>query len=157
MVRARRRWSIASRIFALQLVAVLVVAGALTLILWLSSRQSANETATRVSLAVASTLAHDPAVVSGVQAPQPTARLQPLALEEMQATGVDFVTIMDPSGTRFTHPTRRRSARSTSARSPLRRRDGPSPRRIRGPSDRRSGRSSRYSTTAQSSGWSRPA
>jgi sensor histidine kinase regulating citrate/malate metabolism len=104
MVRARRRWSIASRIFALQLVAVLVVAGALTLILWLSSRQSANETATRVSLAVASTLAHDPAVVSGVQAPQPTARLQPLALEEMQATGVDFVTIMDPSGTRFTHP-----------------------------------------------------
>ena len=104
MARARRRWSIASRIFALQLVAVIVLAGVLTLFLWLSSRASANDTATRVSLAVATTLAHDPAVVSGVQAAHPTARLQPVAMDEMRATGVDFVTIMDPSGTRFTHP-----------------------------------------------------
>ncbi|HEY8282455.1 MAG TPA: sensor histidine kinase [Leifsonia sp.] len=104
MARARRRWSVASRIFALQLIAVIVLAGVLTLFLWLSSRDSANDSATRVSLAVATTLAHDPAVVSGVQATDPTARLQPLALNEMQATGVDFVTIMDPSGTRFTHP-----------------------------------------------------
>ncbi|MGH1526450.1 ATP-binding protein [Leifsonia sp. L25] len=99
-----RRWSIASRIFALQLIAVVVVAGTLTLVLWLSSRQDANQTATRVSMAVAATLAHDPAVVSGVQSPQATEQLQPVAIEEMRATGVDFVTIMDPTGTRFTHP-----------------------------------------------------
>lgn len=104
MARSRRRWSIASRIFALQLVAVVVLAAVLTLFVWLTARDSANDSATRVSLAVATTLAHDPAVVSGVEAPHPTARLQPLALNEMHATGVDFVTIMDPSGTRFTHP-----------------------------------------------------
>lgn len=104
VARARRRWSVASRIFSLQLVAVIVLAGVLTLFLWLSSRDSANDSATRVSLAVATTLAHDPTVVSGVQAADPTARLQPLAIDEMRATGVDFVTIMDPSGTRFTHP-----------------------------------------------------
>ncbi|MFI5061263.1 MAG: ATP-binding protein [Actinomycetales bacterium] len=104
MARANRRWSIASRIFALQLIAVLLLAGSLTLFLWLSDQQSANDNATKVSLAVATTLANDPFVIAQVQTPDPTTELQPLAVREMRSTGVDFVTIMDPTGTRFTHP-----------------------------------------------------
>lgn len=104
MAQANRRGSIASRIFALQLIAVLVLGGCLTFFLWLNLRDSANESATRVSLAVATTLAIDPYVIAGVQAADPTTQLQPYAVREMLATGVDFVTIMDPAGTRYTHP-----------------------------------------------------
>ncbi|WP_187270620.1 sensor histidine kinase [Lacisediminihabitans profunda] len=104
MVRLASRWSIASRVFAVQLAAVIVLSGCLTLVLWLSLRDSANENAGRVTLAVANTLATDPVVVSGVRSPDPSAELQPFALRVMRSTGVDFVTIMDPTGTRFTHP-----------------------------------------------------
>ena len=104
MAQANRRWSIASRIFAIQLVAVLVLAGCLTLFLWLSDRQAANDNAARVSLAVATTLAHDPFVIAGVQSADPPAELQPFAVQQMHSTGVDFITIMNPAGTRFTHP-----------------------------------------------------
>ncbi|HAM25972.1 MAG TPA: histidine kinase, partial [Microbacteriaceae bacterium] len=104
MVRLTNRWSIASRIFAVQLVAVIVLSGCLTLVLWLNSRASADDNASRVSLAVATTLATDPSVIAGVQSADPTAELQPFALRVMRSTGVDFVTIMDTTGTRFTHP-----------------------------------------------------
>lgn len=104
MVRLANRWSIASRVFAVQLAAVIVLSGCLTLVLWLSLRDSADENAGRVTLAVATTLATDPTVISGVRSADPSAELQPFALRVMRSTGVDFVTIMDPTGTRFTHP-----------------------------------------------------
>lgn len=106
MARAEGRWSIASRVFAVQLVAVIVLSGCLTLALWIVSRQSADDTATRLSLGISTTLAHDPYVIDGVQEADPTARLEPYALGIVKSAGVDFVTIMDTSGIRYTHPDR---------------------------------------------------
>jgi two-component system CitB family sensor kinase len=106
MARAEERWSIASRVFAVQLVAVIVLSGCLTLALWLVSRQSADDTAARLSLGISTTLARDPFVIAEVQAPDPSAKLEPYALRIVGSTGVDFVTIMDTSGTRYTHPDR---------------------------------------------------
>jgi len=98
-----RRRSIASRVFALQLIAVVVVSAALTLFLWLDARSSAESEASRLSLAVSETLARDPFVIHAVHADDPTTLLQPYAVEVMDNAGVDFVTIMDTAGTRYTH------------------------------------------------------
>ncbi len=106
MARPEERWSIASRVFAVQLVAVIVLSGCLTLALWLVSRQSADDTAARLSLGISTTLARDPFVIAEVQSPDPSAKLEPYALRIVGSTGVDFVTIMDPSGIRYTHPDR---------------------------------------------------
>jgi two-component system, CitB family, sensor kinase len=96
-------WSIASRIFAAQLLAVALLSGCLTLLLWLDSRASADDDAARLSLAVTTTLAHDPFVISAVQTADPSEVLQPYAVKVMDSAGLDFVTIMDTDGTRFTH------------------------------------------------------
>ena len=104
MARLGRRWSIASRIFVAQLIAVVLLSGSLTLLLWLESLASADDTAARLSLAVSNTLAHDPFVIDGVQSANPTAELQPYALDVMRTAGVDFVTIMSTKGIRYTHP-----------------------------------------------------
>ncbi|QNE46525.1 sensor histidine kinase [Glaciihabitans sp. INWT7] len=106
MARRVERWSIASRVFAVQLVAVIVLSGCLTLALWLVSRQSADDTAARLSLGISTTLARDPFVIAEVQAADPSAELEPYALRIVGSTGVDFVTIMDTSGIRYTHPDR---------------------------------------------------
>ena len=107
MARLEGRWSIASRVFAAQLVAVILLSGCLTLALWVVSRQSADDTAARLSLGISVTLARDPYVIAGVQKADPTAELEPYALAIVKTAGVDFVTIMDTSGIRYTHPDRR--------------------------------------------------
>ncbi|MBG6107753.1 sensor histidine kinase [Frigoribacterium sp. CG_9.8] len=104
MTRTEGRWSIASRFFAAQLVAVILLSGCLTLALWIVSRQSADDTAARLSLGVSTTLARDPFVIAAVQTSDPTAELEPYALSIVKSAGVDFVTIMDTSGIRYTHP-----------------------------------------------------
>ena len=106
MARTEGRWSIASRVFAVQFVAVIVLSGCLTLALWIVSRQSADDSAARLSLGISATLARDPFVIAGVQGPDPTGQLEPYALGIVQSAGVDFVTIMDTSGIRYTHPDR---------------------------------------------------
>ena len=106
MARPEWRWSIASRVFAVQLVAVILLSGCLTLALWLVSRQSADDTAARLSLGISATLARDPYVIAGVQKADPTAELEPYALAIVKTAGVDFVTIMNTSGIRYTHPDR---------------------------------------------------
>lgn len=90
----------------MQLVAVIVLSGCLTLALWIVLRQSAADTAARLSLGISTTLAHDPYVIAGVQDSDPTAALEPYALGIVKNAGVDFVTIMDTSGIRYTHPAR---------------------------------------------------
>ena len=106
MARAEGRWSIASRVFAVQLVAVIVLSGCLTLALWIVSRQSADDSAARLSLGISATLARDPFVIAGVKGPDPTSQLEPYALGIVRSAGVDFVTIMDTAGIRYTHPDR---------------------------------------------------
>src|SRR5262245_63476707 len=45
-----------------------------------------------------------PAVVDAVEAAHPSAILQPFTNRLLHDTRVDFITIMDPTGKRYTHP-----------------------------------------------------
>jgi two-component system, CitB family, sensor kinase len=105
---ARRQWSIAGQLFALQAVVVtlLVLAGAAGAV-WLArsdSRQAAQEEV----LAVAQTVAGSPDVRAALTTADPASILQPYAESTRKATGTDFVVVMAPDRTRFSHPTRER-------------------------------------------------
>lgn len=104
MTRERRGWSLARQLLLLQviIVGVLVVAGAVLAYLDVVDR---TEDSTREEVvSVALTIADSPAVVDAVQAHEPSAILQPFAERVRRDTGVDFITIMDTGGRRFTHP-----------------------------------------------------
>ena len=99
-----RRWSVATQTFALQvLIAVLVVAAGLAGA-WVQAQRAGDQEAVSRALAVAETVAATPEVVAAVQGTDPTAELQPYAERVRADSGTDFVVIMSPSGTRFTHP-----------------------------------------------------
>ncbi|MET8251542.1 sensor histidine kinase [Micromonospora sp. NPDC005197] len=105
---ARRQWSIAGQLFALQAVVVtlLVLAGAAGAV-WLArvdSRQAAQEEV----LAVAQTVARSPDVRAALTTADPASILAPYAESTRLATGTDFVVVMAPDRTRFSHPTRDR-------------------------------------------------
>ncbi|MET0589686.1 MAG: ATP-binding protein [Naasia sp.] len=99
-----RGFSLAARIFALQLIAAALVGGALLGALVLDGRARAEADAADLSLAVSRTIAHNPWVADRLTDSDATSELEPYALALIVETGVDFVTIMDPQGIRITHP-----------------------------------------------------
>ena len=104
MTSARRGWSLARQLLMLQVIIVgfLVVAGAVLAYLDVADR---TEDHTREEVvAVALAIADMPAVVDAIEAPDPTAILQPFTNRVLRDTDVDFITIMDPHGRRYTHP-----------------------------------------------------
>ncbi|WP_439690189.1 sensor histidine kinase [Curtobacterium sp. SP.BCp] len=103
---APKRWSIATRLFALQLVFVVVgvvVGGAWS---WSSARADLETDAAEKSEAVAVSIARNPFVVEQATTADPSERLEPYALDLMRRTHTDFITIMAPDRTRWTHPDR---------------------------------------------------
>lgn len=103
---APRRWSIARRLFALQLLFVVVgvaVGGAWS---WASARSDLQADAAEKSTALAVSIARNPFVVEQAATADPSARLEPYALDLMRRTHTDFITIMAPDRTRWTHPDR---------------------------------------------------
>ncbi|MDQ7907905.1 sensor histidine kinase [Phytohabitans sp. ZYX-F-186] len=101
-----RRWSIAGQLFALQvLVVTLLVAGG-TAGAVLLARDDARDAAAEEVTSVAQTVARAPFVAEALASPDPTRRLQPYAESTRTATGTDFVVVMAPDRTRFTHPNR---------------------------------------------------
>ncbi|WP_308209005.1 sensor histidine kinase [Agromyces flavus] len=99
-----RGWSIAAKLFALQLAVIVVLAVIAVALIWADARADVERDAAAKSMAVAQTIANDPFVVDGVQSDDPTAELQPYAVDVMREAEVDFITIMAPDRTRFTHP-----------------------------------------------------
>ncbi|MEH0982536.1 sensor histidine kinase [Micromonospora sp. CPCC 205556] len=99
-----RKWSIAAQLFALQalVVTLLVAAGAVGAALL--ARADAREAATDEVLAVAETVARSPEVIAALRAPDPAATLQPYAESVRTGTGTDFVVVMAPNRTRYSHP-----------------------------------------------------
>ncbi|EHN08909.1 putative two-component system sensor kinase [Patulibacter medicamentivorans] len=105
MPRARwSGWSLARRLLVLQLAVVAVVVAIGALITIDTARDGTYERHRDRSLAVARTLAGEPAVRQALAGPDPTASLQPLAERVRRTTGVSFITIMRPDRTRLTHP-----------------------------------------------------
>lgn len=101
---ARRRWSIARRLFALQLLFVVVGAAVGGVWSWQSARHDLEATAAEKSTAVAVSVARNPFVVDQVSGADPSKALEPYAVDLMHRTHTDFITIMAPDRTRFTHP-----------------------------------------------------
>lgn len=100
-----RRWSIARQLFALQvLVVTLLVAVCTTGAVLLAQRDARNAAIGQV-VAVAQTIAHSPEVVTALRSEDPSKTLQPYAEATRLATGTDFIVVMAPDRTRYTHPT----------------------------------------------------
>lgn len=98
------RWSLARQLLAAQLLVVLlVVAGAATLA-YLDARSDSQAAAGRRATAIALTVADSPEVRTALAGPDPSRVLQPYAEAVRQDTGVDFVVVMAPDRTRYSHP-----------------------------------------------------
>ncbi|MDN0195844.1 sensor histidine kinase [Streptomyces sp. S.PNR 29] len=96
--------SLAAQLFAMQAVLIAVVVAGYALFTYVSDRSQAEEAAARQARAVARSVADSPSVREAIHTSDPTAELQPYALRVMRDTEVDFVTIMNPQGIRWTHP-----------------------------------------------------
>lgn len=100
---ADRSMSIASRLFLVQLVAVVAMTLIAGVLLWFQARTETEDRAVAKCLDVANGVADNPFVLAQLQTEHPEEALQPYAEALMRDTGVDFVTIMAPDRTRFTH------------------------------------------------------
>ncbi|MCF3124630.1 sensor histidine kinase [Streptomyces arenae] len=92
----------------MQIVLVTVVVAGCALFTYLSDKHQAEESARRQATAAARAVADSPSVREAIRGAGPSKRLQPYASQVQKHTGVDFVTIMDPRGIRWTHPDERR-------------------------------------------------
>ncbi|MER7759768.1 sensor histidine kinase [Streptomyces sp. NPDC097619] len=104
MFRIPRPRSLAGQLFAVQAVLMALVVAGCAVGGWFAARDQAEEAARRQAGAVARAVADSPSVREAVRGPDPSAVLQPYAERVRADSGVDFVTIMDPRGVRWTHP-----------------------------------------------------
>jgi two-component system CitB family sensor kinase len=104
MGRMFRGWSIAARLFAVQVAFIVVLTTAATAWLLVDARADVDAEATAKTMTVATAIASNPFVVESVSSADPSALLQPYAADLMRETQTDFITIMAPDRTRYTHP-----------------------------------------------------
>jgi GAF domain-containing protein/anti-sigma regulatory factor (Ser/Thr protein kinase) len=101
---ARNRRSVATQVFALELVVVILLALGAILAQVLESRRDSSAEARNRSIAVAETFAHSPGLLAALASPHPTAILQPITEATRKEAGVDFIVVMNDQGIRYTHP-----------------------------------------------------
>ena len=104
MGRFIRGWSIAARLFVLQVAVIAVLTAIATAWLLADARSDIDAEAASRSMTVATSIAANPYVLEQLASADPTATLEPYALEVMDETQTDFITIMTPDRTRITHP-----------------------------------------------------
>lgn len=96
--------SISARLFALQVSFIALLTAAAVAWLWADAQADVDTDAAQKTMAVATSIADNPFVVDALSSPDPSAALQPYALTLMGDTSIDFITIMNPDRTRYTHP-----------------------------------------------------
>ncbi|MGA5817408.1 sensor histidine kinase [Kitasatospora sp. NPDC094028] len=96
--------SLAGQLFVVQVVIVAAVVAGGAVLAYLFTAQRTEDAARRQVTAVAHAVADAPTVRSAVTGPDPTAVLQPYAEQVRIDTGVSFITVMDTTGVRWTHP-----------------------------------------------------
>ncbi|MGW1535103.1 SpoIIE family protein phosphatase [Streptomyces aureus] len=96
--------SVAGQVFVLQVVIVLLLVVAAVVALVLQVRHDSTQEARNRSLAVAETFANAPGTRAALNAPHPTALLQPSAEAARKASNVDFIVVMNTDAIRYTHP-----------------------------------------------------
>ncbi|TFB48966.1 sensor histidine kinase [Cryobacterium tagatosivorans] len=98
-------WSIARRLFLAHAIFIVVLAAFVGTASFVDARDRGyTETADRM-LAVATAIADNPLVLEASHAANPSDALQPYALDVAADADLDFITIMHPDRTRWTHPT----------------------------------------------------
>jgi two-component system CitB family sensor kinase len=95
---------VAAQTFALQVLVALLVVGIGTAAAYAQAQRAGTQEATARALAVARTVASAPEVVAEVQSADRDSRLQAFAEDVRRHTQTDFVVVMSPTGTRYTHP-----------------------------------------------------
>jgi two-component system CitB family sensor kinase len=98
-----RKWSLASRLLMGQLAFLVCLSLGLSLALYHQAERNTYEDTAERMLSVAGTVAADPFVLESAAAADPSTVLQPFARAVMDAAQIDFLTIMAPDRTRFTH------------------------------------------------------
>ncbi|EGX56068.1 two-component sensor kinase [Streptomyces zinciresistens K42] len=106
-IPAPRPRSLAGQLFAMQAVLIAVLVAGYAVFTYLSDRDQAQDAAGRQAKAVSQSIADAPSVRQAIRTADPTAALQPYALRVQRDAEVDFVTIMNPAGIRWTHPDER--------------------------------------------------
>ncbi|MGW5284736.1 sensor histidine kinase [Streptomyces collinus] len=103
--------SLAGQLFAMQAVLIAVVVAGYALFTYVSDERQAVDAAALHATAVARSVADSPTVGAAIHTPDPSRELQPYAMRVVRDTDVDFVTIMNPAGIRWTHPDERQIGR----------------------------------------------
>ncbi len=103
-MRIPRPRSLAGQLFAMQVVLVTAIVAGCALFAYLTGRSQAEETARLQSTATATAIARSPSVVAAARSANPSTALQPYAEGVRRDAGVNFIVIMAPDGTRWTHP-----------------------------------------------------
>ncbi|WP_246006868.1 sensor histidine kinase [Actinomadura pelletieri] len=98
------RWSLAGQLLVLQTAIVGLLVGAGVTVAYLDAERAANDAAAQTVTAVAATIADSDNVRAALKTPDPSRLLQPYAERVRRDAGVDFITIMNPAGVRYTHP-----------------------------------------------------
>lgn len=98
--------SLAGQLFGMQAVLIAVVVAGYALFTYVSDRSQAEDAAGRQAMAVARSVADSPSVIAAIGTSNPTAHLESYSLKVQRDTQVDFITIMNPQGIRWTHPDR---------------------------------------------------
>ena len=99
-----REWSIARRLLVAHAICISVITTFIGTALFVDAREhSFDETEARM-LSVANTIADSPLTIAASSSADPTVVLQPYALAVTQDADLDFITIMAPDRTRWTHP-----------------------------------------------------
>ncbi|MEA5457192.1 sensor histidine kinase [Sinomonas sp. JGH33] len=99
--------SLARRLFLLLVVAVIIFTAFIATAFFLDARDQLHQAAGTRTLSVSESIADSPFVVNaalGGATSDPSAVLQPYAARAGSDAGLDFITIMAPDGTRWTHP-----------------------------------------------------
>ncbi|WAL68006.1 sensor histidine kinase [Amycolatopsis cynarae] len=99
-----RRWSLARQLLLLQLAGIIALVAVGAGLDWLDASREVRDRAAEQAVTVARTIADAPTTVTALSTSDPSAQLQPLAERVRVDTGVDFITIMNPEGVRYTHP-----------------------------------------------------
>lgn len=100
------RWfprSLAGQAIALQIVVIAVIVLAGGALAMVDARRDGDEAARQQVVGIATSLADSPSTAAAIDSGQATAILQPVTEAVRRDTGVAFITIMAPDGTRFTH------------------------------------------------------
>ncbi|AZC13642.1 ATP-binding protein [Microbacterium sp. ABRD28] len=104
MARRPAPASAASRVFAAVAASVVAIALILVGVLVVDAQGSERSEAEEVTRTVAATLAALPEVEAAIGDAAASSALQPVAERVTRESGLDFVVIMTPDGTRVTHP-----------------------------------------------------